>query len=168
MRFQAQINGWGAPGVDQKSGLSCIDALVAGVRCVRYRGASRIIVCEHSRKQIDGGRAHAVELCKISIAMPEKTQHGHDAIDRVNEGLGRLQLPRGKQLPQGQQVSQQFYQCTRIAADVYAIGQDLPAQFIDQAAYVRAQVSGLSLHAKRRIVQGDNRLQARQSIPRLV
>jgi hypothetical protein len=106
MRFQAQINRWGAAGVDQKGRLSCIDALVAGVRCIRYWSAARIIVCENSRKQIDGGGSHAVELCEIPIAMPEKTQHRHDAIDRVNEGLRRLQLPRGEQLPQRQQVSQ--------------------------------------------------------------
>ena len=94
MRFLAQDHGRRPAGIHQQRGLPGVDALVTGMRRIRYRRAARIVIGEHGGKQIDRGRPHAVELREISVAMPEKPQHRHDAINGIVERLRRLQLPR--------------------------------------------------------------------------
>src|SRR4029077_1481851 len=49
-----------------------------------------------------------------------------------------------------------------------AVRQDLHAKLIDQPVHIGSQKSGLPLHAKRRVIESDYRLQARQAVARLV
>src|SRR5262245_10290694 len=122
MGFLAQIE-WRRPSrIHEEGSLSRIDALVAGVRSIRYRRTARIVIGEYRGEQVDRRRPHTVELREVSVAVPEKAQHRHDAIDRIVERLRRLQLACGEQLSQRQQVSQQLDERPRIATDMSAVG----------------------------------------------
>ena len=145
MRFLAQGQRRRPASIHQQRGRSGVDALIAGMRRIRHWRAAGVVVSEHGGEQIDRRRTHAVELREIAVGMAEKTLHRHHAIDGVVERLRRLQVARGEQLAQRQQVHQQFDERAGIAADVSAVGQDLPPQFLDQAAGMAAQVAGLPL-----------------------
>ena len=136
------------------------------MRRVGDRRAARVVIGEHGGEQVDRRRPHAVELREIAVAVAEEAQHRHHAVDGVVERLRRLQMAGGEQLPQRQQVDQQFDQRAGIAADMAAVGQDLAAQFLDQPARIDAQTAGLPLHAQRRVIERDHRLQPRQSVTR--
>src|SRR5262245_63544248 len=112
------------------------------MRSIRDRRTPRVVIGKNGREQVDWRWPHAIELRKVSVAVTEEAQHRHDPVDGIVECLWGLQLTCGEQLTQGQQVSQQFDQRARISTDVAAIRQNLRSQFVDQATYVGAQISG--------------------------
>ena len=138
------------------------------MRRVRHRRAARVVISEHGGEPVDRRRPHAVELREIAVGVTEEAQHRHHAVDGVVERRRRRQAARGKQLPQRQQVHQQVDQRAGVAADMAAVRQDLLAQLVDQPPPIRGQVTGLTLHAQRGVVERDHRLQPRQPVARLV
>src|SRR6185503_6008855 len=73
-----------------------------------------------------------------------------------------------EQLPQRQQVGEQLDQRAGIAADMAAVGQDLPAQLLGQPPRAAAQLAGLALDAERSAGQRHHRLQARRAVARFL
>ncbi len=156
MRFLARGHRRRFAGIHEECRLARLDSLIAGMRCVRDRRAAGIVIGQNRGQQIDRRRAHSVELRKVSVVVPEKAQHRHYTVDGIVKRLRRLQLARGEELTQRQQIGEQFDQSARITADMTAIWQDLCAQFFDQAPDVAAQMPGLSLHAKGRVGESDH------------
>ena len=131
-------------GVHQHQQVLRFDALVAGVRRVGERRAARVVVGEDGGDQIGLGRPHAVELREVAVGMTEEAQHRHHAVDRVVELRRRRDVARRERLAQRQQIEQHLDQGAGIAADVAAVGQDLPFDLRDQLLDRVAQVPRLS------------------------
>ena len=72
-------------------------------------------------------RAHAVEMREGAVAVAEEAHHRHHAVDGVVELRRRRDVARLEGLPQRQEIEQQLDQRAGIAADVAAVGQDLPS-----------------------------------------
>ena len=93
---------------------------------------ARIIISEHSCNQIRRRCAHAIEQSQRAIGMTKQAQHGHHAINGLNE-LGRYSnATRHKGLTQRQKIDQQINENLWIAADMTAIGQNLAPQFLSE------------------------------------
>ena len=164
MRFLAERDRRRPAGVHQQRGHAGIDALIAGMRRVQHRRAARVVIGKCCRKQVDRRWAHAVELGEIAIGMPEEPQHRHHAIDGIVDRLRRLQVARREQLPQRQQIDQEFDQRAGIAADMAAVGQHLRAQLVEQPPRHRPQLAGHVLQAQGCECERDQRLQARHAL----
>ncbi len=122
------LNGGGATGIHDHQQVVGFEALIAGVRRVSERCAARVVVGEDGGDQIRRGRAHAVEVREVAVAVPEEAQHRHHAVDGVVERGRRRDVARGERLSQRQEIEQQFDQRAGIAADVAAVGQDLAVE----------------------------------------
>ncbi len=98
--------------------------------------------------------------------MTEEAQHRHHAVDGIEQRGRRRNVAGGEHLPQRQQVEQQLDQCAGIAADVAAIGKDLPLQLVAEPLGGAADMARLVGHAERGISERDDRLQPRQAVAR--
>ena len=116
---------------------AALDPLVAGMRRVGERRAARVVIGQDGGEQVGRRRAHAVEQRESAVAVPEEAQHRHHAVDGVEQRRRRRDVARGERLPQRQQVDQQLDQRAGIAADVSAVGQDLPLAARRRAAWWR-------------------------------
>ena len=134
MRLLAHARSAAGAGIHQQQQVLGFDALIAGMLRVRDRRAARIVVGEQRREQIGRRRAHAVEEREIAVAVPEEAQHRHHAVDGVEQRRRRRDIARGEGLAQRQQVEQQLDQGAGIAADVAAVGEDLPLELGRPAA----------------------------------
>ena len=85
----------------------------------------------------------------------------------LSSGGGGAMLRAVNSVPQRQQIDQELDQRAGIAADVSAVGQDLPLQLVDEPLGGAADVPLLSGHAERRSQQRDHRLQARHAVARI-
>ena len=77
-----------------------------------------------------------LNMREIAVAVAEEAQHRHHAVDGVVERGGGAHVARREGLAQRQQIEQQFDQRAGIAADMAAVGQDLPLELVDRAACV--------------------------------
>ena len=85
MRFVAEREGRRPAGIGDHDASARFDPLIAGVRGIGDWSAARVVIGEHGRERIGGRRAAAVELGEGAVAVPEKAQHWHDAIDGVEK-----------------------------------------------------------------------------------
>jgi hypothetical protein len=102
-----------------------------------------------------------------SWARIEEAHHRHHAVDGVVKLLRRCKVARLKRVAERQEVEQQLDQRAGIAADMAAIGQDLPLYLSDQVLHRASHVPRLAGHAQRCVGQRDQRLHARHAITRL-
>ena len=126
-------------GVGDDEAGSRVEPLVARVARVRYRRAARVVIGEHGGEQIGRRRAHAVELREGAVAVTEEAQHRHHAVDGVLQRRRRRHVARLESLPQRQEIEQDLDQDARVAADMAAIGQDLPVELVGEPLGRRAQ-----------------------------
>ena len=167
MRLLADADRRRAAGVHQQHHLAELDALVAGVRRVGQRRAARVVIGEDGRHQVGQRRPHAVEMREGAVAVPEEAHHRHHAVDGVVELRRRRDVARLERLPQRQEIEQQLDQRAGIAADVAAVGQDLPFDLGDELLDRAAHVPRLPGHAERRVGERDQRLHPRHAVARL-
>ncbi|MCH8240567.1 MAG: hypothetical protein IIB62_11075 [Proteobacteria bacterium] len=99
---------------------------------MRHGLALHFVMDHKCRERLHWRGAHRVKTGEAVIPQPEEAQHRHHAVDgRQQLGWRRL-ITGDKALPQGQQIEQQLDQHCGIAADMPAIGQDLPPQLVRQ------------------------------------
>ena len=132
MGFLAHRHRRTAAGVHQHQRAGALQALIAGMGRIRERRAAGIVIGQDGGQNIGLRGPHAVEQCEVSVAVPEEAQHRHHAIDGVEQRQRRRDVARGERGAQRQEIDQQFDERARIAADVAAVGQDLPRQLFRQ------------------------------------
>ena len=130
MRLLADRERRRAAGIHQDDGAGGFDALIAGMRRVGDRRAAGVVIGEDGGEQVGRRRPHAVEQREIAVAMPEEAQHRHHAVDGVEQRRRRRDVARREHLAQRQEIEQQLDQRARIAADMAAVGQDLPLELV--------------------------------------
>ena len=114
----------------------------------RHRGDAGVVIGQDCRELIRRRRAHAVELRKGAVAVPEEAQHRHHTVDGVQERRRRRDAARLEGLPQRQEIDEQIDQHARIAADVSAVGQNLAIEFLRELTRARLQEPRLALDAQ--------------------
>ena len=137
---------WSA-GIHDDDRAGGFEPLIAGMRGVRDRRAACIIVGQDGGEQIGRRRTHAVEQGKMTVAVAEESQHRHHPIHGIEQRRRGQRVARREDLPQRQQVDQNLDQRTRIAADMAAIGQNLPVELFAEPFGSGADMTGLRLHA---------------------
>ena len=131
---------------------------------IRERGAAGIVIGQDGGQNIGLRGPHAVEQCEISIAVPEEAQHRHHAIDGIEQRQRRRDVARGERGAQRQEIDQQFDERARIAADMAAVGENLPGQLFRQPLGGGADVTLLARHAQRGVGERDGGLQTRHAV----
>lgn len=164
MRLTAHRCGRRSPGVGDDDAAGRLEPLVAGIVRVIKRRPAHFVIGEHGREHVGRRRAHAVELRERAVRVTEEAQHRDHAIDGGRKDRGRGHVPRLENLPQWQQINQDFDQCPGIAADMPAVWKNLPAQLVDQALCRLPQQALFARHAKARESQRDRDQQTRIAV----
>ncbi len=154
-------------GIHDHQAAAGLKALKAGMGRVGERRPARVVIGQDGGEEVGLGRAHAVEQREIAVAMPEEAQHRHHAVDGIEQGLRRRHVARGERGAQRQEIHQQFDQRAGIAADMSAVGQDLPRQLIGQPLGRAANMTLLTGHAQGRVAERNRRLQPRHAVTRV-
>ncbi len=149
-----------AAGVHDEHAAAGLDAVIARMRRMRQRRAARFVVGEQRQQLIGRRRPHAVEMRERPVGMAEEAQHRHHAVDGVEERLRRRDIARCEQLAQRQELEQQLDHGAGIAADMAAVGKDLPLDLPAQTLGGGFDVARLPGDAERRVGERDGRLHA--------
>ena len=154
------VEGRRGAGVHQHDRCAGGDPLVAGMRRVVDRASRARRHRPGSWPRGRSGRAGPVELREVAVAVPEEAQHRRHAVDRGDERLRRLRgcaphRPAGA----GSGRSSRSTSIGRIAADMAAIGQDLPVELLAERQRGRALQPRLAGEAQARI--GERRRRPR-------
>ena len=160
--------GGGRPVSISSTVLAGVDALIAGMRRVRHRRAARVVIGEHGGEQVDLGRAHAVELREIAVAVAEEAQHRHHAVDGVVERRRRLRrCARENNCRSGSRSSSSSISAPGLRLMWPPSGRIWRCSSSISLRAFGAQVPRLALHAQRREGERDQRLQPRQAVARI-
>ena len=117
-----------AASVDQRQRAVRLQPLIAGLRRLQGRGPARFLMRQHIGEAVAGRCAGAVEQGQRAIAMLHHPQHRQSARNGAFHGFGRLEAAGGENLAQGQKIKQQIERRLGVAADMAAVGEDLPFQ----------------------------------------
>src|ERR1700737_294783 len=142
----AYREGGRSPGTHADERARVPQPLISRVGRIAERGAARIVVREYGGPEVGRGRTHPVEQGKVAVPMTEEAQHGHHAVDSVEERRGRRKVAGAKCRAEWQEINENWDQGARAAADVTPIGEDLPAELLCEPGCGRAHVALLSRH----------------------
>ena len=163
MGVKAGLDRRRAAGIHDQHAAADLDALISRIGRVRQRRPAAVVVGQQREQQFGGRRAHAVEMCKRPVGMAEEAQHRHHAVDGIEQRRRRRDVARRVGLAQRQQLEQYVDDGARIAADMAAVGQDLPLDLAAQPRGHRLDVARLTGDAQRGVAQRDASLHARDA-----
>ena len=160
MRFQAHLDRRRLACVHDQHATAGFEALIGGIRRVRQRRTVRLVIGEQREQKFGRRRAHAVEMRERPLGMAEEAQHRHHALDGVEQRLRRRDVARGERLAQRQELNQYLDDRTGIAADMAAVGKDLPLDLAFEPGGGGLDVTGLAGDAECGVAERDRGLHA--------
>ena len=134
MRFLTHCKRRRPAGIHDDDGPRALEPLVAGMGCIGERRPTRVVVRQDGGEQIGPRGPHPVEQREIAIAVAEEAQHRHHAIDRIEQRRRRRNVARGECRAQRQKIDEELDEGAGIAADVPAVREDLPQQFVAESS----------------------------------